>query len=194
MSSQAPANGPLPESPPARASLTAIVAAIERAVDVIGRAASWISLAIVVLMAVDVLLRYTASIGSVWAQELEWHLLAPLVLFGMTYALLKGEHVRVDVFYARYSPRGKAAVDLLASLLAIVIAALVIRYSIAYVNQAYSIDEISSDPGGLTHRWMLKALIPIGFAVFALQAAAQAVSAAIRLSHSSTDAAGDRAR
>ncbi len=47
-----------------------------------------------------------------WAQELEWHLLAPLVLFGMTYALLKGEHVRVDVFYARYSPRGKAAVDL----------------------------------------------------------------------------------
>jgi len=193
MSSQAPTGGPLPESPPARASLTAIVAAIERAVDVIGRAASWISLAIVVLMAVDVLLRYTYSIGSVWAQELEWHLLAPLVLFGMTYALLKGEHVRVDVFYARYSPRAKAGVDLLASLLAIAIAALVIRYSIAYVNQAYSIGEISSDPGGLTHRWMLKALIPIGFAVFALQAAAQAVSAALRLSGRSAES-GDSTR
>ena len=82
-------------------------------------------------MAVDVLLRYSFSIGSVWAQELEWHLLAPLVLFGMTYALLKGEHVRVDVFYARYSPRGKAIVDLVAALLAVAIAVLVIRYSIA---------------------------------------------------------------
>ena len=159
----------------------ALVATVERAVDAIGRAASWLSLAIVVLMAVDVLLRYSFSIGSVWAQELEWHLLAPLVLFGMTYALLKGEHVRVDVFYARYSPRGKAIVDLVAALLAVAIAVLVIRYSIAYVAQSYSIGEISADPGGLTHRWMLKALIPIGFAVFALQAAAQAVSAALRL-------------
>ena len=158
-----------------------VVDSIQSAVDLIGRAASWLSLVIVVLMATDVLLRYAFSIGSVWAQELEWHLLAPLVLFGMTYALLKGEHVRVDVFYARYSARGKAAVDLLASLLAITIAVLVIRYSIAYVMQSYSIDEISSDPGGLTHRWILKALIPIGFAVFALQATAQAIEAALRL-------------
>lgn len=193
MRSQAPAGGPPRGSTTARASVAAFVATVERAVDAIGRAASWISLAIVVLMAVDVLLRYTYSIGSVWAQELEWHLLAPLVLFGMTYALLKGEHVRVDVFYARYSPRAKAGVDLLASLLAIAIAALVIRYSISYVNQAYSIGEISSDPGGLTHRWMLKALIPIGFAVFALQAAAQAVSAALRLSGRSAES-GDSTR
>ena len=159
--------------------LRVFVTTVERAVDAIGRAASWLSLTIVALMAIDVLLRYSFSIGSVWAQELEWHLLAPLVLFGMTYALLKGEHVRVDVFYARYSARGKAIVDLVSALLAITIAVLVIRYSIAYVSQSYSIGEISSDPGGLTHRWMLKALIPIGFAVFALQASAQAISSAL---------------
>ncbi len=164
-----------------RALAAVFVARIERAVDLTGRGASWLTLVIVVLMAVDVLLRYALSIGSVWAQELEWHLLAPLVLFGMTYALLKGEHVRVDVFYVRYSPRGQAAVDLLAALLAIAMAALVIRYSIQFVSQSYAINEISSDPGGLTHRWMLKALIPLGFAVFALQAAAQGVGAALRL-------------
>lgn len=154
---------------------------VDRAVDLIGRAASWLTLAIVVLMAVDVLLRYAFSIGSVWAQELEWHLLAPLVLFGMTYALQKGEHVRVDIFYARYSPRGQAAVDVLSALLAVGMAVLVIRYSINFVNQSYAINEISADPGGLTHRWMLKALIPIGFALFGLQAAAQGVRAAKRL-------------
>ena len=160
----------------------AYVRRVERAVDLIGRAASWLTLVIVALMATSVLLRYGFSIGSVWAQELEWHLLAPLVLFGMTYALLKGEHVRVDVFYARYTPRGQAFVDLLAAVLAMAMAALVIRYSIQFVTQSYVINEISSDPGGLTHRWVLKALIPVGFAVFALQASAQVVSAALRLS------------
>jgi TRAP-type mannitol/chloroaromatic compound transport system permease small subunit len=159
----------------------AVVARIERLVDLAGRAASWLSLAIAVLMAADVLLRYGFSIGSVWAQELEWHLLAPLVLVGMTYALQKGDHVRVDVLYARYPERAKAAVDLLSALLAVAMAVLVIRYSINFVAQSYAINEISSDPGGLTHRWVLKALIPLGFALFGLQAVAQAIGAALRL-------------
>lgn len=163
-----------------RVSLAA-ASAVDRGVVRLGHATAWLSLAIVALMATDVLLRYAFSIGSVWSQELEWHLLAPLVLFGMTYALGQGEHVRVDVFYARYSPRAQALVDLVSALLAVTIAALVIRYSIAYVMQSYEIGEISADPGGLHHRWVLKALIPIGFAVFALQAAAQGVSAFFRM-------------
>ena len=161
--------------------MAAFVAVVDRTVDGVGRAASWLSLAICALMAVDVLLRYAFSVGSVWAQELEWHLLAPLVLFGMTYALQKGDHVRVDVFYARYGARAQAAVDLLSALLAVAMAVLVIRYSVQFVHQSYTIGEVSADPGGLTHRWLLKALIPAGFALFGLQAAAQAVQAASRL-------------
>lgn len=167
-----PAGGPHPP---------ASVAAVERVVDLVGRGAAWLTLAIVVLMATNVLLRYAFSIGSVWSQELEWHLLAPLVLFGMTYALMKGDHVRVDVFYARLGPRGRAAVDLLSAVLAVAIALLIVRYAIGYVQQSYSINEISNDPGGLTHRWLLKSLIPLGFGLFALQAAAQGVLAALRL-------------
>ncbi|HYP82415.1 TRAP transporter small permease subunit [Variovorax sp.] len=158
------------------------IAAVDALVDRIGRAAAWLTMAIALLMAVDVLLRYAFSIGSVWAQELEWHLLSPLVLFGMTYALQKGDHVRVDVLYARYSPRWQAAVDLLGAVLAVAVAVLVVRYSLAYVGQSYAIGEISADPGGLTHRWMLKALIPIGFALFAVQALAQGVDALLRVS------------
>ncbi|MDP2065667.1 MAG: TRAP transporter small permease subunit [Hydrogenophaga sp.] len=161
--------------------LRAFVTTVDRSVDWIGRTASWLTLTIVVLMAANVLLRYAFSIGSVWAQELEWHLLAPLVLAGMTYALQKGEHVRVDVLYARYSPRGQATVDLMAAALAVAISMLVIRYAIPYVGQSLSVNEISSDPGGLTHRWVLKGLIPVGFGLFGLQAAAQGVGAAIRL-------------
>jgi len=96
-------------------------AGIERFIDLTGRATSWLALAIVVLMAVNVLLRYLFSEGSVWGQELEWHLLAPLILFGMSYALLHGEHVRVDVLYAGFSERRKLQVDLLSAFLCIAI-------------------------------------------------------------------------
>jgi TRAP-type mannitol/chloroaromatic compound transport system permease small subunit len=148
---------------------------IERFTDLMGRATSWLALAIVVLMAVNVLLRYLFSAGSVWAQELEWHLLAPVILFGMSYALLHGEHVRVDVLYARFSARNKLLVDLLSALLCIAISAGIIWLSVKYVQQAYVIDERSSDPGGLTHRWLLKSLIPIGFAFLILQSVAVAL-------------------
>lgn len=159
---------------------TAVSARIDALSDAIGRGVSWLSLVIVVLMATNVVLRYLFSIGSVWAQELEWHLLAPLVLFGMTYALRHGEHVRVDVLYARYSPAAQAAVDLLSALLALAVALIIIKLSIAYVLQAWAIDEGSPDPGGLPHRALLKALIPLGFALFALQCVGQALAAAAR--------------
>ena len=84
-------------------------ARIDALTDAIGRAAAWGALAIALLMAGNVLLRYAFDTGSVWAQELEWHLLAPLVLAGMSYAQRHGEHVRVDVLYARYGARGQAA-------------------------------------------------------------------------------------
>ena len=147
-------------------------AGIERFTDLTGRATSWLALVIVVLMAVNVLLRYLFSEGSVWAQELEWHLLAPLILFGMSYALLHGEHVRVDVMYAGFSERNKLRVDLLSAFLCIAISVAIIWLSIQYVQQSYVIGERSPDPGGLTHRWVLKALIPVGFAFLILQCVA----------------------
>ncbi len=154
---------------------------IERLVDLVGRATSWLALVIVLLMAVNVVLRYTFSYGSVWAQELEWHLLAPLILFGIAYALLKGEHVRVDVAYAHFTPKNKERVNLVAALLCLAISVLVIWLSLKYVQQSYVIGETSPDPGGLTHRWILKALIPAGFVVLALQSVAEIVKSWSRL-------------
>lgn len=145
---------------------------IERLIGALGRATSWLALGIVVLMATNVLLRYLFHIGSVWSQELEWHLLSPLILFGISYALLDGEHVRVDVLYAGFSPRNKLRVDLISALLCILISAAIIWLSLQYVQQSWAIDEKSADPGGLTHRWLLKALIPVGFAFLILQSIA----------------------
>lgn len=149
---------------------------IERCVDVLGALTSWIALVIVGLMATNVILRYLFSVGTVWAQELEWHLLVPLVLFGMSYALRHGEHVRVDIVYAKFSPRAKVVVDLVSALLTVAISALVIWLSIKYVQQSYVIDEGSPDPGGIPHRYFIKSLIPVGFALLLAQSVAVALA------------------
>ena len=155
------------------------LAAVDRFVDRVGRAAAWLTLAIVVLMATNVLLRYAFSIGSVWSQELEWHLLAPMVLAGMTYALSKGEHVRVDVLYASFSPRAKHVIDLISAMLGMALSLIVIWLSIPYIDQSWSIGEGSSNPGGIDARYVVKSMIPLGFAMLFLQSLAQGIRSAI---------------
>ena len=142
---------------------------IERLIDRIGNLTAWIALAMIALVAANVILRYAFSYGSVWAQELEWHLLAALILLGMGYALQRGDNVRVDIFYVRYSPRVRKLVDVVSALLLISISLIFIHLSLRYVGQSWSVGEQSPDPGGIAWRWALKALIPLGYGLLVLQ-------------------------
>jgi TRAP-type mannitol/chloroaromatic compound transport system permease small subunit len=153
-----------------RQAIETTVRRIEWLIDRIGQAASLLALVIIALMACNVLLRYSLSLGSVWAQELEWHLLAALILLGMSYALLRGDNVRVDIFYSRYSAQMKRRVDIASAILTIVIAAVMILLSWKYVGQSYAIAETSPDPGGIPMRWLIKAMLPFGFGLLFLQA------------------------
>ena len=147
----------------------AAVLRVEALVDVIGRVTLYIALVMIALVATNVLLRYAFSIGSVWAQELEWHLLAAVILFGMSYALQRGDNVRVDLFYAGFRPRTKFFVNAVSAVLTLLVALLFIKLSLAYVMQSYSIGETSADPGGIAWRWAVKGLIPLGFGLLVLQ-------------------------
>ena len=146
---------------------------IESVIDLFGKVASWLTLSIVLLIVINVILRYSMSLGSVWAQELEWHLLAAMILFGISFSLLRGDNVRVDLFYANYTPQKKYIVDLVSAILTIIIAVFFVKLSINYVGQSFSIGEKSPDPGGIPMRWLVKSLRPIGFSLLALQGFAE---------------------
>jgi TRAP-type mannitol/chloroaromatic compound transport system permease small subunit len=148
---------------------------IDTFIDAIGRITAWSSFALAAVMGGNVLLRYAFHTGTVWSQELEWHLMAPICLFGMSYALRHGEHVRVDVLFASFSPRTKDMVELVSSLLLMAISLIVIWLSISYVMQSWSVGEGSANPGGIPARYILKSLIPIGFALMCLQAFGDAI-------------------
>ncbi|MDO8877511.1 MAG: TRAP transporter small permease subunit [Pseudolabrys sp.] len=148
---------------------------IDAFVDFVGRMTSWLALGLALVMGANVLFRYGFSLGFIWAQELEWHIFIPICLFGMSYALLHGEHVRVDVLFQSFKPRTKHAIDVLSAILSIAFCLIVIWLSIPYVYQSWSIGEGTANPGGIDYRYIVKALIPIGFALLLLQSLSQAI-------------------
>ncbi len=112
----------------------------------------------------DVVMRYFFRTGSIAMQEMEWHLFSVIILLGVAYTLKEDGHVRVDVLYDRFKPKKKAMINMIGSVIFILpIALLVGLSSIDNAYEAYVSMEQSGDPGGLTNRWIVKALIPLSF-------------------------------
>jgi TRAP-type mannitol/chloroaromatic compound transport system permease small subunit len=146
-----------------------LAGAIEVVVDIFGRLAAYVGVALVLLVAGNVFARYFFRTGTIWLQELEWHLIAPIALIGMSYTLLKGEQVRVDFLYEQMPRALREVVEIMTGILTIIFAVIVVKLSLPFVEQAWRIGEGSPNPGGMPYRGALKALIPIGFALLALQ-------------------------
>lgn len=144
---------------------------VDRLNETIGRGVVWLSSFLVLVVCYDVFTRYILKTSSVAVQELEWHIFAVLFLIAAAYSLKHDRHVRVDVFYLKFSERGKAWVDFLGSLVFLVPLCIVaILASQQFVLNSFRIGEISPDPGGLPARYLLKAAIPLGFFLLLLQA------------------------
>ena len=128
-------------------------------------------LLLVILIVYDALSRYLFSSGSVALQELEWHFFDLVILLSIAYTFRMNSHVRVDIFYENYSPKGKLLVDILSILFFIIPFSLLIVYiGFDFTMMSFAQNEASSDPGGLTHRWIVKSLMPLAFVFLALEA------------------------
>ncbi|BBO56289.1 TRAP transporter small permease subunit [Cobetia amphilecti] len=160
---------------------------LEGIIERLGVIARYSLLALVLLVASNVLLRYFFSISPVPLQEFEWHLISPIALLGISYALKHRADVRVDVFYDRFSLKGRALVDLIGALMTIAIGAAIAWLGLSYTEQSWQLMEGSPDPGGLPYRYLLKAFIPLGFAALALQGVADCLRALLVLSGKPVD-------
>jgi TRAP-type mannitol/chloroaromatic compound transport system permease small subunit len=112
----------------------------------------------------DVIMRYSFHNSSVGMQEMEWHLFSIIILFGVSVSLLDEAHVRVDFLYDRFSARKKAVINIIGTIFFLLPLALLILFgSFDFVKDAYDMNEISEDPGGLYYRWIIKGMIPLSF-------------------------------
>src|SRR5215468_9068640 len=97
--------------------MTALANRIDRLNAVIGRAAAWLAIVVVLLQFVLVVARYLFGLGSVWLSETVIYAHAALFMLVAAWTLHTGGHVRVDIFYADASARTKALIELLGALL-----------------------------------------------------------------------------
>jgi TRAP-type mannitol/chloroaromatic compound transport system permease small subunit len=144
--------------------------------DRFGRGVSWLSLVMVVVVFGDVLSRYLFRVTYVATQELEWYLFGTLYLLAAGYTLLHDEHVRVDIVYAKLSPRRKAWLDFVLLWVFFFPACLLVIYTAwPFVRNSWAVWEGSPDPGGIPGRWALKSMIIIGYAALLVQGISEAI-------------------
>jgi TRAP-type mannitol/chloroaromatic compound transport system permease small subunit len=155
----------------------------------IGRGVAWVSLGLVLVVFIDVVMRYLFKTSFVFTQEMEWHLFAFIFLIGAGYTLLHDGHVRVDIFYQRLSPKARAWVNLLGVLLFLIPGCLmIIDTSLHFVMNAWSIQEGSPDPGGIPFRFIVKGTIPVGFTLLLLQGISLGLHSFLQINgHESTE-------
>lgn len=156
------------------AAADAAIAAAARRIDAVneavGRAASWLVFACVVLCAATALLRYVFSIGFIWMQE------TYVAAFGLTFMLmagytyLKDQHVRVDIVHGRLSPRARARVEIAGVLVFLFpwLATLAVAGA-PFILGSWRILEPSSTPGGLPVVFLVKTVIWVFCALLGLQ-------------------------
>ena len=136
----------------------------------IGRGVAWVTLALVLVIFVDVVMRYLFNKSFVFTQELEWHLFGFIFLIGAGYTLLHDGHVRVDIIYQRLGFKGQAWINMMGVIVFLIPGCLmIIITSFKFVLSSFLILEGSPDPGGIPLRFIVKGFIPAGFSLLLLQ-------------------------
>ncbi|WP_296062130.1 TRAP transporter small permease subunit [uncultured Amphritea sp.] len=134
---------------------------IDRGIQKIGHMIAWVYVALVLVIITQVILRKGFSSGLIVLEELEWHLYALGVMFGLSYAQTTNSHIRVDLFYSSFRSRTKHVIEILGILLLVLpFISVIFIHSLDFVADSYRIDEHSESPSGLPYRWLIKSAIP----------------------------------
>jgi TRAP-type mannitol/chloroaromatic compound transport system permease small subunit len=136
----------------------------------VGRGVAWVTAGLVMVVFVDVLMRYIFNTSFVFTQELEWHLFGFIFLIGAGYTLLHDGHVRVDIIYQRLGLKGRAWINFFGVLFFLIPGCLmVLTTSWKFTMTSFLMLEGSPDPGGIPFRFIIKGCIPAGFTLLLLQ-------------------------
>lgn len=129
----------------------------------------WLNAILIAVIILQVVLRYGFGTGDPKLEELQWHLYAAAVMFGISYAQSTDSHIRVDVVAMRLSPNTLRFWEIFGILVFVFpFVYVVIYHSIDFVAESWRLNERSDAPTGLPWRWAIKSVIPISFAMLGL--------------------------
>lgn len=145
---------------------TALSDLLDRIISFVGQAFSWLWLVVVAVILYSVVSRYVFAQGSVFLEEVQWHVAGAVWLVGLAFALVTDDHVRVDILHERLSLKSQAWVELLGILLLVLpFLAIACWESVPYFWSSFQQNEVSPAPTGMPARWALKLFLPLCFAL-----------------------------
>jgi len=157
--------------------LAVIVRVISGINTVIGKTFAWLSLAMVLVCFAVVVQRYFFAVSILWMQDLYVWVNGFMFMAVAGYALLRDDHVRVDIFYGTAPVRKKAIIDLIGVLIFLVPFCLIVwSYSWRYVMRSWNLGEASANFGGMPGLYILKTFI----LVFVVVVLSQGIAVALR--------------
>ncbi|MCO5731846.1 TRAP transporter small permease subunit [Rhizobium sp. SSA_523] len=151
-----------------------ILLAVSRIIDAVtgfvGRWVSWLLLAAVLISAGNAVMRKAFDMSSNAWLEVQWYLFGTVFMLAAAYALLKNEHVRIDILSSSWSKRTRDIVDLVLHIIFLLpFASLMTYLAWPWFWLSYQSGEVSSNAGGLVI-WPAKLVVLIGFALLLAQA------------------------
>jgi TRAP-type mannitol/chloroaromatic compound transport system permease small subunit len=152
--------------------------------DQFGTLANWLVLFAVLISTGNAIARYAFSASSNAWLEVQWYMFAAMVFFGAPYTLKRNEHVRVDVIYSTLSERARIWIDIVGCVLFLLpFCAILLYFTWPWFVESWRIGEMSSNAGGLI-RWPAKLVLPLGFALLALQGVSELIKRVAALNES----------
>ncbi|MDX2100925.1 MAG: TRAP transporter small permease subunit [Alphaproteobacteria bacterium] len=150
--------------------------------DLVGKATAWLTIGTVLVCFAVVVFRYVFSLGFIWLQELYVWQHAVVFMMGAGYTLMKGGHVRVDIWFGGLGPRGRAWVEIFGTLVFLLPWMIVLAYtSIPFISQSWWLREVSPQANGLPGYFLLKSVIWAFCLLVSLQALASMARAILVL-------------
>lgn len=148
----------------------------------VGQLLSWLALGCVVVCFAVVVQRYFFDISILWMQDLYVWLSGAMFTGVAGFALLRNDHVRVDIFYAPAAVRRKAIADLAGVVVFLIpFVTIVLIYGWPYVARSWRLYEASSNVGGMPGFFVLKSFVIVFAVLVGLQGLAMAARAILVL-------------
>lgn len=159
-----------------------ILLAVSRLIDAIngaiGRWISWLLLAAVLISAGNAVIRKVFDISSNAWLELQWYLYGTVFMLAAAYALLRNEHIRIDILSSGWKKRTRDWIDLILHIIFLIpFASLMAYLAWPWFWLSFRSGEVSSSAGGLVI-WPAKAVVLIGFILLTAQAFSEIIKRA----------------
>lgn len=122
----------------------------------------------------EVIARFVFNSPTNWVHESMFLMYGMQYMLAGAYAYREDQHVRVDVIYTKFSPRGKAVADIITSVFFFIFIGVLFWTSWRFAADSINNDEHSFTEWGVQY-WPIKLMMPIGAGLLFLQGVAKLI-------------------